>query len=150
MKKLTKLFILFLIPLLLCSCWDYTDINKKAVVLSVGVDYDTTTDNYIFSGEAANFSPPSAQQAVKRKKLIYLIIHHKVPLLKMLSYNNDNSVPMPMFLGGTTVVIFGKSLAEKSIEPYLNRIDGIIDYRKTLLAVVSKESPEELFKYKNK
>jgi spore germination protein KC len=146
MKKLFKFLVLILIPLLLCSCWDYNDINKRGVVLSVGIDYNSSTDNYVFSGEVANFSPSSVQQTEQIKKnniYIFLAQGHTFEDAKIYT---DNSVPLPVFLGASTVVIFGKSLATKSIEPYLHRIDGILDYRKTLLAVVSKEPPEELLK----
>jgi spore germination protein KC len=148
MKKLTKFFILFLIPLLLCSCWDYNDIDERGVVLSVGIDYDSLADNYNFSGEVANFSPSSGQQSDQDKRNIIYNFSSQGRTLEDAKLHSDSSVPMPLFLGGTAVVIFGKSLAKKSIEPYLHRIDGMLDYRKTLLAVVSKEPPEELLKLK--
>lgn len=145
-KKLTRFLSLLLIPLLLCSCWDYYDVDDRGVVLSVGIDYDSTTDNYIFSGEIANFSPSSGQQTEQeRKNSIYNFLSQG-RTFEDAKLHSDSSVPRPVFLGATTVVLFGKSFAEKSIEPYLHRIDGIIDYRKTLLAVVSKEPPEELLK----
>jgi len=148
MKKLTKLLILFLIPLLLCSCWDYADIDKRGVVLSVGIDLDKTTGNYLFSGEIANFSPPSGQQVEQDKKTNIYHFTSRGATLEDAKLHSDSSVPRPVFLGATTVVLFGTSFAEKGIEPYLNRIDGLLDYRKTLLAVVTKESPEELLKLK--
>jgi spore germination protein KC len=148
MKKLTKLLILFLIPLLLCSCWDYADIDKRGVVLSVGIDFDKTTGNYLFSGEVANFSPSSGQQIEQDKKTNISHFTAQGATFEDAKLHTDSSVPRPVFLGATTVVIFGPSFAEKSIEPYLNRIDGLLDYRKTLLAVVSKESPEKLLKLK--
>lgn len=148
MKKLTRLLILFLIPLLLCSCWDYNDIDKKAVVLSVGVDYDNTTDNYTFFCEAANFTPSSEQQTEQTKRNNIYYFSSQGLTLEDTKLYTDSSVPLPVFLGATTVVVFGTSIAEKSIEPYLHRIDGILDYRKTLLAVVSKESPDKLLRIK--
>ena len=148
MKKLTKLLILFLIPLLLCSCWDYADIDKRGVVLSVGIDFDKTTGNYLFSGEIANFSPPSGQQIEQDKKTNIYQFSAQGATLEDTKLHSDSSVPRPVFLGATTVVLFGTSFAEKGIEPYLNRIDGLLDFRKTLLAVVTKESPEELLKLK--
>ena len=148
LKKYTKLLILFLIPLLLCSCWDYTDIDDKAVVLSVGIGYDSTTDNYIFSGEVANFSPSSRGQKDQEKSNNIYNFLSQGDTFEDAKLFSDSSVPLPIFLGSTSVVIFGKAFAEKSIEPYINRIDGILDYRKTLLAVVSKEPPEELLKLK--
>jgi len=148
MKKLTRFLILFLIPLLLCSCWDYNDINKKSVALTLTADYDSTTDNYTFSGEIANFSPSSGQQTGQDKKNNIYIYSGQGPTFDAARLHLDSSVPLPAFVGATTVVIFGKSLAKKSIEPFLHRIDGTLDFRKTLLAVVSKETPEELLKTK--
>jgi len=61
-------------------------------------------------------------------------------------YDAEN--PYPVFLGATRVVVFGTDYAKEGIEPYLNRIDSLYDYRKTLLSVVSRERPKELFDLK--
>ena len=148
MTKLTRLLTLLLMPLLLCSCWDYHDIDKRSVVLSVGVDYDRSTNNYIFSGEVANFSPIPIQQEGQSQRqgegsnLFTFLSRGRT--FEEAKLHSDSSVPNPMYLGAIATVILGTSFAEKSIEPYLRRIDSITDYRKPVLIVVSKESPEEL------
>ena len=106
LKKYTKLLILFFIPLLLCSCWDYTDIDDKAVVLSVGIGYDSTTDNYIFSGEVANFSPSSRGQKDQEKSNNIYNFLSQGDTFEDAKLFSDSSVPLPIFLGSTSVVIF--------------------------------------------
>lgn len=131
--------------LLLTSCWDSTNINKKSIAISIGVDY--VNNNIEFSGELAKLVSSSKDAEKSQTSDVY----------KMLSYgknfeearvNYDSVNPFPVFLGATRVVVFGKEYAKKSIEPYLNRIDHLYDYRKTLLAVVSREPPRELFNIK--
>ncbi|PAB55665.1 Ger(x)C family spore germination protein, partial [Anaeromicrobium sediminis] len=62
----------------------------------------------------------------------------------------DAASPFPVFLGATRVVVLGENYAKKGIEPYLNRIDHLYDYRKTVLTVISRKPPKELFNIKVK
>lgn len=144
-RKSGKVLIVSMYVLLLTSCWDSEDINKKSITLSIGVDY--VNDNVEFSGEVANLKSSSKDKEKAQTSDVY----------KMLSYgkdfeearvNYDSVNPFPVFLGATRVVVFGEKYAKKGIEPYLNRIDHLYDYRKTILTVVSREPPRELFNTK--
>ncbi|WFD09194.1 Ger(x)C family spore germination protein [Tepidibacter hydrothermalis] len=144
-KKLGKALTISMSVLLLTSCWDSEDINKKSITVSIGVDY--VNDNIEFSGEVAKLASASKEEEKAETSDVY----------KMLSYgktfeearvNYDSVNPFSVFLGATRVVVFGEKYAKKGIEPYLNRIDHLYDYRKTLLSVVSREPPRELFNIK--
>ncbi|CAH2214858.1 Ger(x)C family spore germination protein [Tepidibacter aestuarii] len=144
-RRLSKLLIISMSVLLLTSCWDSEDINKKSIAISIGVDY--VNDNIEFSGEIAKLTSSSKDTEKAKTSDVY----------KMLSYgktfeearvNYDSVNPFSVFLGATRVVVLGQNYAKKGIEPYLNRIDHLYDYRKTLLAVVSREPPKDLFNTK--
>lgn len=145
-KKITKLLIILTLPLLLTGCWDYEDLNKKCIVVSIGVD--KIKDNYQFSGEIAKVhtAPENATGEAQSTNVYNLLSYGKTLEEARLNYDAIN--PYPTFLGATSVVIFGSNFAKAGIEPYINRVDHLYDYKKTVLACVSREPLIDLFKVK--
>ncbi|MGF7060299.1 Ger(x)C family spore germination protein [Brassicibacter mesophilus] len=146
-KKYNKLWsLIILTSILLTGCWDYGDIEKKSIVISIGVD--RVDDKIEFSTEVAKLIPKMGEEKGKIETSgVYSDVSIGENFEKgRLDY--DSKRPYPTFLGATRVVIFSTNYAKESIEPYLNRINNIYDYRKTVLAVVSRESPRELLKTK--
>ncbi|GAA0177546.1 Ger(x)C family spore germination protein [Clostridium sediminicola] len=147
-RKQFRLLIICLCSILLTGCWDYEDINDKCIVISLGVDY--FKDNIEFSGEIVKLTSSTDNdfENAQGDGVYRLLSYGKTFEEARLHYDAIN--PFPVFLGSTRVVVFGKRYAEKGIEPYLNRIDHIYNYRKTLLTVVCRESPKEMFSLKQK
>lgn len=144
-RKSCKLLVISMCALLLTSCWDSEDINKKSITLSIGVDY--VNDNVEFSGEVANLvSSPKDGEKAQTSDVYKMLSYGKTFEEARVNYDSVN--PFPVFLGATRIVVFGEKFAKKSIEPYLNRIDHLYDYRKTILTVVSREPPSQLFNIK--
>lgn len=144
-KKLSKLLILS-VPLLLTSCWDYEDINERSITLATGIDY--VNNKIEFTGEIARLSDSNREDSDRAQQEEVFI---------NISYGDDfeearihysSKLPYPLFLGATQIAIFGENFAKEGVEPYLNRINKLYDYRKTLLIVVSQMPPKELFNFK--
>ncbi|MBF8982840.1 Ger(x)C family spore germination protein [Lutibacter sp. B2] len=145
-KKFDKLLIICILSVLLTGCWDSEDINKKSITITLGVDY--VNDGIEFSGELAKLrSSPSESGEKNQASGVYQLLSYGKNFEESRRHY-DSINPYPVFLGATRVVIFGQNYAKEGIEPYLNRIDHLYDYRKTLLSVVSRETPTELFKIK--
>ncbi|WP_129600710.1 Ger(x)C family spore germination protein [Anaerophilus nitritogenes] len=141
LKKAYEILILIICSIALVGCWDYRDIDQKCVVVSIGVD---KVKNMIeFSGEVAQF----ASSKEKGEKAQVANVYNMESLGKTFGEarkNYDSSNPFPLFLGAARVVVFGQDYAKEGIGSYLNRVDRTTDYRKTVLAVVSKEKPSIL------
>lgn len=142
-KRISKILIINICVILLCGCWDYRDINNRSITLSVGIDI--VDDNIQFTGEIAKLasSPKESKEEAKTADVYKILSYGKDFEQTRINYDTIN--PYPTFLGATRVVVFGQAFAREGIEPYLNRIDKFPDYRKTLLAVVSRDPPKELF-----
>ncbi|TCO77450.1 Ger(x)C family spore germination protein [Marinisporobacter balticus] len=144
-RKCSNLLIIFIASLMLTSCWDYGDIDKKSMTISIGIEQ--IGDKVQFSGELAKLTPSKEGTEKAQTAQIY----HTVSYGKNFEdarIHNDVINPFPVFLGVTRVVVFGTNYAKKGIEPYLNRIGSIYDYRKNLLSVVSREKPKALLNIK--
>lgn len=146
MIKKSRKFLIILLSLFLTGCWDYRDINERAITLSVGVDI--VNDDIEFSGEIAKLtSTPGGDEEKAQAKGVYNLLSYGKDFEEArIHYDAVN--PFPVFLGATRVVAFGEKFAKQNIEPYLNRINKLHDYRKTLLVVVTRESPREIFEMK--
>lgn len=146
-KKIIKKWILFLCYLLvfflLSGCWDYNDVEKRSIVVSIGVD---RVGDYIeFSGEIAKLFTQTGEkkQETKAANVYTDLSYGKTFEEARVDFNSRR--PYPTFLGATRVVVFGSNFAKEGIEPYLNRINKMYDYRKTILIAVSRERPAEIF-----
>lgn len=134
----------------LCSCYDYLDIDKKTIITAVGVD--KIEDKYKFIAEYPQI------RSVKLSENNVSNIKGKETALISGSGKNfdearqdiDNKLPFPAFLGAVKAVILSKDIAKDDIMPYLNRINNIYDYRKTVLIVLSREPAEDILNLKPK
>lgn len=141
-RKINRLIILLILVFFLNGCWDYQDVNNRSIVISVGVD--RVDGNIQFITEIAKLK---AELGKEQEKAEITNVYTDVSYGKTFEearVDVDSQRPHPTFLGATRVVIFGTNIARESIEPYLNRINKMYDYRKTLLPVISCVSPREL------
>lgn len=146
MKRLSKPLIL-LIPLLLTGCWDYQDVNQRSIPLSIGVD--SVGGEIEFTGEIAKLTSPAGDgeaESLESKNVYNMLAYGKDFEETRIHY--DATIPYPLFLGATQIVVFGENYSKQGIEPYLNRINKFYDYRKTLVLAVSSIPPRELFQFK--
>lgn len=146
MVRMLSKFLILSILLLLTGCWDYKDINERSIALSVGLD---SIDGQVqFTGEIAKLTSPtgSDNERAESRDIYTMLAFGKDFEEARIHY--DSIIPHPVFLGATQIVVFSENYAKQGIEPYLNRINKIYDYRKTLIPVVSKVPPRQLFGFK--
>ncbi len=144
-KKIVSLIIISSM-IILTGCWDYMDIDKRTIALGVGVEIGD--EKVHFTIENARISSIQKEQSGKQQLRDVYVAHHHGKNFEEARLKINSGLPYPVFLGATRVVVWGKNFAKKGIEPYLNRIDKIYDYRKTVLAVISREDPQEVFNLK--
>ncbi|MCY6369877.1 Ger(x)C family spore germination protein [Clostridium ganghwense] len=143
-KKLFSIIGIFILLVNFTGCWDYRDINKKNILLAVGLDY--TDKKYRFVIETAQIRVLQ-KEAVGQKELTKLTLAEGktyAEARRELEHRNA----FPVFLGTVRVIIFDKDAAEKGIEDYINRIKKIQGYRKTTLVVVSKQKTDKILSVK--
>ncbi|MCT4596811.1 MAG: Ger(x)C family spore germination protein [Vallitalea sp.] len=137
------LCLLMSVPIILTTgCWDSRDINEKCIVISLGVDY---VDEMVeFSGEIVKLTKAKGTEGSSEATGVYTLLSYgKTFEEARVNYNSNN--PFPTFLGATRVVVFGEDYAKLGIESYLNRVDSLYDYRKTLLPCISREATKDIF-----
>jgi germination protein, Ger(x)C family len=146
-RRLSKLLLICLCLLLLSGCWDYKDLEDRTLVTAIGVDFNSGI--YSLLQEIIQVRKHKAGDQ-EQSEVQNALIKGQGKDLEEAENHRDYSTPFPMFLGAVKVVILGQGLLQKSMEPYLNRINRLTDYRKTTLMVASREQPEKVLKVKVK
>ncbi|WP_027625877.1 Ger(x)C family spore germination protein [Clostridium lundense] len=145
-KKIYKslcIMLIFMFTIIFSGCWDYADIEKRGIYVSIGVD--KLKDEVELISEVAGFKTSLSKDPNKSNSSnIYKIISYG-PNFEDARFIQDRKSPFPIFLGAVKTVIFSENYAKDGILPYINRINRIYNYRKTVIPVVTKESPKEIF-----
>ncbi|WP_097028329.1 Ger(x)C family spore germination protein [Clostridium peptidivorans] len=145
-KKLSLLLLLTYFSLLFTACWDYKDIEDRALILSFGVD-TPVPDRIRLDAEIAEFRPMSAQQTT------YNITHFfgEGSNFDKARENLQVKTKGPLSNGPATAVIVSERLAQSDLfEDYLNRANRQYDLRKTVNLLISKRAPSDLMQLSTK
>lgn len=138
-KSLTYLLLLTLLPFLLSGCWDSDNIEQRNLLSFVIVDY--SEDQYHFYVETANIF--GSKSISERSSTEFSVLHSSgstfLEAREALNRASDHLI----YLGTTRAVAFTKSMAEKGIEEYINRIRGEADYRKSIQLITTSTEPME-------
>lgn len=143
-KRYNKTIIMLLLTLFLTGCWDYRDINRRSINLSIGVD---DIENQLeFTGEIAKLTASNTQG---RGMLQVVDVYKYRSLGKHFEESNaDYNVKIPFqdFAGAVRAIAFSKKYAEKKgIESYINRSYFTVGLRSAVSVVICKEPAKELF-----
>ncbi|KOA18824.1 spore germination protein A3 precursor [Clostridium homopropionicum DSM 5847] len=143
-KRQYKIISMVILSSLLVGCWDYEDINKKNIALSVGIDekegmIQLVAENAKLSSEIRGKSEQS-QLTQDYQNL------SQGKNFEDVRGEHEYTVPQSNFTGAMRAVVFSKSYAEKGIESYINRINFLIELRKSLLVVICNEPVKDFLK----
>ncbi|MDF2881591.1 MAG: spore gernimation protein GerC [Clostridiaceae bacterium] len=145
-SRYNKAICTLILPLLLTGCWDYMDVNKRSINLSVGID--DVDGNVQYAVEMAKLlsNTSSGGRGMTQITDVYYLESLGENFEKSRA-ELDNKLPFQDFTGALRVMTFSKKYAEKiGIESYINRTYYIQTFRNSVLLTVSKESSKELFK----
>ncbi len=142
-KKLNLIVCILSMCILFNGCWDYKDINRRGILLSVGVD--EIKGEIQFTGEVAKlFSPTKEQQTSTHVTDVYTF-KSSGRYFEGARQDFENKTPLTDFSGAVRTITFSKSFAENGIEQYLNRIYFLSQYRSSILITVFDGNTENLF-----
>lgn len=139
-KYFSLLICLGFISLLFTGCWDYKDIEKRSLVMTIALD-KSGADKVRFDDEVAEFVYSTTSQ-VK-----YNLIHYQGEgnNFDKARVDIEATVRNELNNGSVRALVIGEKFArEDGIEEYLNRINKLYDIRKTVNLIISKCPTKEL------
>ena len=143
-KRYNKIIITLLLPLYLAGCWDYRDVNRRAITLSVGIDgIDNESE---FTGEIARLVSNTSQSKGMSQITDVYKYRSLGKYFEGTRADFNAKITFPDFPAATRVIAFSKKYAEKKgIESYINRSYFTIGLRSAVLVAICKEPAKELF-----
>jgi spore germination protein KC len=139
-----KIICILLLPSLLTGCWDYSDINKRTITLSVGVD--EVNDKIEYSGEIAKIASDSSSN--KTTASVSDVYNYTALGTGFETARGDFNAEVPAedFSGALRAIVFSKKYAErKGITSYINRVYSSAQFRNSVLVAISSEPTREMF-----
>lgn len=140
MKK-NKLIIIVFIGLLsffLTGCWDYEDINRRSIGITVGIDLDGDYVKYVGENVKLTFNTQSNGLSGQGGQYVYITTAKGIKF-EDFRYEYDRKVPYSDFSGAMRALVFSEKYATRGIETYLNRINLSYSMRNSSLVTISKE-----------
>lgn len=147
--KKTKIILIFIICLsLLTSCWDNVDVDRRDILVSSGIDFKD--GQYEFAGEVELIrgKTESTKEQGRNRGQNVAILTAKGYTFDELRDDMDRKADFPIFFGALETIVFGENYARKGIDPYINRVNGLYDYRKTSNVVITSDPLNKLFQLK--
>ena len=138
-----KIIFLLIITLTLTGCYDYQELNSRAIIVGLGVDYQN--DEYVVNFEVLNSQKSSSEKDGGGSNKSYLV-EGKDKTFSMAYQKALFSLNKDAYLAHLKTVIFSEDIAK-------NHLESIVDYlirdpntRNVFYPVVSKGiSPKEIF-----
>lgn len=146
-NKIRKLILVTLLSLLLSGCWDFEDINKRSITLSIGVE--EMDEQIIFNGEIAKLASESNKGGTSATVTDVYYYTTKGKDFEEAKYDFDYKIPNTDFTSAVRCVALSKQYAQKAgIESYINRFSFMPGFRSSVLVVISEQNTKELFEEK--
>ncbi len=146
-NKTRKLLLMTLFSLVLSGCWDFEDINKRNITLSIGVE--EVDEQIIFNGEIAKLVSESNKGGTSATVTDVYYYTSNGKDFEDAKYDYDYKIPNMDFSGAVRSVALSKEYAIKAgIESYINRFSFMPGFRSSVLVVISEQNTKELFEEK--
>jgi spore germination protein KC len=142
-KRLISLLAVLVLALLFGGCWDFMDIDEKAIVTTVLLDKQG--EQFVIYVEISDSEVMSTNTSNSTGKSPYLIYEGAGDSLADARDQLNKQIEKPLYLGAVRALILTNNLTEDDVAEYFNRLRAIPEYRKKIITVTTYESPDELF-----
>lgn len=135
MKKLSIFPVLFIILLVLCSCWDRREINDLALVKAVGID-KTDNNQYEITLQIINPGVVSGKQASSDSPVTTYSQVGKTVLeaIRQISTN----IPRRPYLAHLRLIVISEDVAKEGISPFFDLFTRDPEQRPDTYVIVTK------------
>lgn len=141
-KKAVIIISALLLAAASAGCWDSKDINEKALITLVLTD--KREGELKFYVEVPNLAMGQAGEGGGGAVEQFSIVSGAGETYADARRQLNATMEKPIFLGSTRSLVVTDELAMHDFEEYMYRMQNIVDYRKTLHIVTTREKPEDL------
>lgn len=153
-RRFSFLLIIFLLPLILTGCWDLRDIDQRAIIIAIGIDFEKTTPGSNFSydqlvkltaqlaipqklGAGAGQTPAMGEESVWNVSAVGRN-------LSMAIVNLQQRLQNEFFLAHARVVVISEEVAREGVSRYINFLTNNTEFRRLSHIVISEGRAEDI------
>lgn len=139
LKKIVLFITAICLTAVSAGCWDAKDINDKALITLVVTDKQQ--GEIVFYVEVPNLEAGQSQEAGSTQQ--FSIVRGAGVTFADARRQLNAAMEKPIFLGATRAVVLTDALAKDDLEEYMFRMQNMLDYRKTVNIVTTRDTPED-------
>ncbi|MCB2294711.1 Ger(x)C family spore germination protein [Clostridium algoriphilum] len=140
------ILIITICPIILCGCWNYSEIDTLAIVSGIAIDKDPISNKYIVTAEIITTQDPGTTSIISPE----LYSSQGDSILSAVR-SMIETTGLKLFWSDTKVIIISESVANEGIIPVIDWTNRSSDLRPDMWMLISKEnSAAEILKVKNK
>lgn len=155
-KRLYLLLIFLILPVILTGCWDLQDIDQRAIVIAIAIDFEDITpgSGNIYEqmikltaqlaipqklGAGAGQAPGMGEESVWNVSAVGRNI-------SMALVNLQQKLQNEIFLAHVRVVVISEDIARDGINRYMNFFKNNTEFRRLSYFVISEGKAEDVLK----
>ncbi|MBP2033888.1 spore germination protein KC [Clostridium algifaecis] len=143
-RRILLILLLFLLPVILSGCWNYTDIEKYSLVTGFSLDKDKKNNKYIVNAEVLDF-----RMSGNGSKAVTNIIESKGNTIFDAIRNMINITGKRLYWGHAKIFIISKDIAEEGITQALDLPYRDAEIREEMHVLISnKNTAKEILQNK--
>lgn len=135
-NKIIKLCFLTGIVLLLCGCWNYSELNELAITTSLGID--KKDNEYLVSLQIANAK--SAQISAKEGQSQTTVLEAKGKTISEALENIDLKSPKQIYINHLTAIVMSEEVAKEGIAKVSDFLLREPESRKKFYLLITKDT----------
>lgn len=142
-RNYKRIVVIPLLTIFLTGCWDYTDVNRRSIILSTGVDIVDGNIEYI--SETAKLISEGGKSGEKAQITGSYKNIAKGKYFEGARVAYNSKLPFETFLGAKRGLVFSEAYAKTGIESYINRYYNSQEFRESALTTICNEPVREFF-----
>ena len=154
LKRFLLILQVFTVSIILTACWDLKDINRRVMVIGLGIDLAdrTETENYEYTSMiklTAQVAIPEklsggAGQPLSTGAEAVLNVSAIGRNVSMAYVNLQQRLQDELFIGHTRVVVISEDLAREGLSRYMNFFRNNPEFRRLSYLLISENKAEDL------
>ena len=154
LKRFLLILQVFTVSIILTACWDLKDINRRVLVIGLGIDLAdrTETENYEYTSMiklTAQVAIPEklsggAGQPLSTGAEAVLNVSAIGRNVSMAYVNLQQRLQDELFIGHTRVVVISEDLAREGLSRYMNFFRNNPEFRRLSYLLISENKAEDL------
>lgn len=153
-KKCFLIFIILFLAIILTACWDLRDIDERAIIIALGIDFEEIPgiNNFEYTqmirltaqiaisqqlGGGAGEAPGMGEESVSNVTVIGRNI-------SMALANLQQRLQSEIFLGHIRVVVVSEDVAREGLGKYINFFNNNTEFRRLSYLIISENKAENL------